>query len=349
MPRSRLIVLVSGSVVGLGLLAALGFFLMDPARAAVGPLPGSGVWLAAETRYVMGLDAQRFVQSGFFKRFAPKGARPASFAELERKTGLDPERDVQHIIVAGQGKDDSVALVLGAFDREKLGLIMSSPTLGSSTATVEGVTLYLFSGGNEQDQSPGVKARAAAFLDDTTLALGSRPAIESLLGRRARREPGLTRESTLGKLLVRVKPGSTFWMVGDPSLLSNLPQALPMPGGGSQDSITIPGLQGLVVTGDVEPQLALDIVADTKDEAAAKNLADMARGLLALASMQASQRPELKQITSAISVTTDQRSVRIGARFAYEVLDALRPPAAAEAPPAAPPAAPPVPEAPGTR
>jgi len=322
MPRSRLIVVVAGAVVTLGILGAVGAFLLDPTRSAIGPLPGQGVWLASETRYVMGLDVQRLVHSAFFARYVRSGARPRSFLELQAKTGLDPERDVQSIIVAGQGKDDSVALVLGSFDRETLARVMGSPEVGT-VASHSGATLYLLAG-NDQDQGPGVKLHAATFLDDTTLALGSRPAIEALLGRRAGREPGLGQGSSLAKLLGRVKPGSTFWMVGDPSLLANLPQVLPVPGGG-QDRLTIPGLLGLVVAGDVEPQVSLDLVADTKDEAAARNLADMARGLLALATMQASQRPELKALTSAISVTSEQSSVRVIARFPYAMLDLLRP------------------------
>jgi hypothetical protein len=58
---------------------------------------------------------------------------------------------------------------------------------------------------------------------------------------------------------------------------------------------------------------------------------------VALAALQGNQRPELKQLTSAISVSTETNRVRVAARFPYEVLDALQPrrsaPRASEAPP----------------
>jgi hypothetical protein len=127
-------------------------------------------------------------------------------------------------------------------------------------------------------------------------------------------------------LLQQVKPGSTFWMVGDQTLLSNMPRSIPGPGGpGTSQSLELPALKSLVVTGDLDPQVSLDLTGDTADEAAAKNLADVVRGLVALASLQANQKPELKQLASAVSVTTDAHRVQVNARFPYELLDTLHP------------------------
>ena len=62
---------------------------------------------------------------------------------------------------------------------------------------------------------------------------------------------------------------------------------------------------------------------------------DVVRGFVALASMQASARPELKQLASAINVTTEASRVHVAARVPYEVLDSLQPKRAASAPPTA--------------
>jgi len=42
-------------------------------------------------------------------------------------------------------------------------------------------------------------------------------------------------------------------------------------------------------------------------------------------------KPELKQLASGVSITTDANKVRINARFPYEVLDSLRAKKAARA------------------
>ena len=89
----------------------------------MGPLPAEGLVLPADAKFVMGLDVKRFVQSPFYTRYAQQGGKPASFGDLEAKTGLNPERDVDQIIIAGrpdQGNDGAVVLVRGRFDRYKL-------------------------------------------------------------------------------------------------------------------------------------------------------------------------------------------------------------------------------------
>jgi hypothetical protein len=129
-------------------------------------------------------------------------------------------------------------------------------------------------------------------------------------------------------LLEQVKPGSTFWMVGDQSLLANMPKSIPAPGMGPQDgstSLTLPALKSLTVTGDLDPAVALEVTGAARDEAAAKQLADVVRGFAALFALQANQKPELKQLASAISVTTETNQVHVNARFPYELLDALQP------------------------
>ena len=86
----------------------------------------------------------------------------------------------------------------------------------------------------------------------------------------------------------------------------------------------IPPLKSLSLTGDFDPAVALELVGEAKDPEAATQLADMFRGLVAFASMQASQKPELKDLATAISVTTEELFVRVNARFPYELIESLQ-------------------------
>ena len=81
------------------------------------------------------------------------------------------------------------------------------------------------------------------------------------------------------------------------------------------------------MAGDFEPMVAIEITGEANDEAAAKNLADVVRGFVALAALQANQKPELKELASAVSVTTEAKQVRVNARVPYELLDSLHAPA----------------------
>jgi hypothetical protein len=89
--------------------------------------------------------------------------------------------------------------------------------------------------------------------------------------------------------------------------------------------MTLPNLQSLLVTGDLESAVSLSVTGETTDDAAARNLADVVRGFVALAQMQAAQKPELKDLGSALSVATEANKVLLTARFPYELLDALQP------------------------
>lgn len=335
MNRSRLVVLASTLIVGAGALTAVGALYLDPARAAVGPLPAEGLALPADAQFVMGIDVRRFVASPFYARFGEEhaAARPQAFAEMEEKTGINPERDVDAIYVAGRkgsgkGRDgDGVVIVLGTFDRYKVSRAIETSHKGATSTKYQGTPVYLF-----EESRAGRKAGAVAFLDDHTLVMGSRTGVEQAIDARADGQ-GLRSNAAMTALLETVRPGSTFWMVGDQSVLAQMPKGLPGPGGDGQ-AMNLPPLKTVVVTGDLDPVVSFEAIGEAADAVAAQNLADVVRGFVALASLQASQKPELKQLASGVSVTTDANKVRIAARFPYELLDALRPKKAAAAEPA---------------
>jgi len=91
-------------------------------------------------------------------------------------------------------------------------------------------------------------------------------------------------------------------------------------------------VQNLIVTGDRDPQIAVEATAETADEVAAKNLADVLRGLLALGALQGNQKPELKELASAVSVSTEVNQVHVNARIPHALFQSLQPKKAAESP-----------------
>jgi hypothetical protein len=323
MTRSRLVLIAAMTVVVVGVVAGVGAIWLNPARAAVGPLSGEALILPADARYVIGLDVKRFTASPFYAKFASRrgGMKPEALAELEEKTGLDPARDIDQIVVAGTGKgsaEPGVAVVLGHFDLYRLGRALETDGKARGT-NQEGVTLYSFA-----DEGP--RTLAIAFLDESALAFGPKDQVLAAISSRTRGEAPLRGNAALLSRIEKVRPGSTFWMVGDQSLLASLPASLPAPGGAAGGaSVSLPALTGLSVTGDLDPELSLAITGEARDAAAARNLADVVRGIVAMASLQAQQRPELQQLASAVSVTTEENRVLVSARVPYELLEALQP------------------------
>jgi hypothetical protein len=316
MTRSRLVFFAAMTVVVVGVAAGVGALWLSPARAAVGPLVGEALILPADATFVMGFDVKRFAASPFYERFkAQRGMKPEALAELEAKTGLDPARDLDQIVVAGTGVKGSagVAVAIGHFDLYKLGRAIEASGKAHGTS-YEGVTVYNFS---EESKQP----LSLALVDESTLVLGPTDQVTQALASRTRGETPLKTNTALMARVEKIQPGSTFWMVGDQSLLASLPASVPAAGG----TLSLPALKGLTVTGDLEPQVSVAVTGEAQDAAAANKLADVVRGLVAMASLQAAQKPELQQLASAVSVATEENRVLVSARIPYETLDALQP------------------------
>ena len=324
MTRSRVALFVSVLVVALGVIAGLGALWLDSARAAVGPMPGEGLVLPADTQFVMGVDVKRLVASPIWERYASRPEmRPEGLRELEAWTGLDPARDIDQIVVAGRraaGKKQPPPLVMamGRFDLKKLGWTLDKVEQGQ-TSQLEGTTLFTMEKKGESS--------SLALLHARTLLFGPTERVEAVVASRSRGETPLSQNAELLGLVESVKPGSTFWVVGDQSMLAGMPQAIPAPGmGGSGGAgMNLPPLQSLTLTGDLDPQLSLALTGVAADEAAATKLADVVRGLVALMSLQAQQKPELAQLASAFTISTEMNRVLISARIPYELLEALQP------------------------
>jgi hypothetical protein len=178
----------------------------------------------------------------------------------------------------------------------------------------QNTTVYLFREGTKG-------AAAAAFLDDDTLVLGSAASVEATITAHASGQTPVRANAPLVALLESVKPGAMFWAVGDQSVLSRLPLSVPGPGG--QGSVTLPPVKSVVVTGELDPVVAVEVTGEAADAKAAQNLADVVRGFVALASLQAAQKPELKELASAISVATEATRVHVNLRVPYELIDSL--------------------------
>ena len=219
MTRSRLVVLGSALVVGAGALAAVGALYLDPARAAVGPLPPQALSLPAGTRYVMGLDVKRFVASPLYTRFAAarEANRPRAFEELEAKTGLNPERDVDQVYIAGSqagapGRGgDPLVVVTGRFDRAKVARAIETEKKGVTSKNVQGHR------GVPLQRGPGRPRLGGRGVPGRQHARDGQPGQRRADGRRARegRGPAARERRRCSRCWRAVKPGSTFWMVGD--------------------------------------------------------------------------------------------------------------------------------------
>lgn len=311
------------AMVGAGLLVLAAAL---PLRAA-GPLP-TGFEPPEGTRLLAGLDLQALLRSPLWERVKREGGGPlAGLQRLRDDPGLDVERDVDEVVLAvgapRGGAEHVLVHVSGRFDRYQLGRAIEK-SRKATWRSVAGHTLYLL---GEGQGSPG----ALAFLGDHALVLGSRVDVEALLEGRA------TAPSPLLDVAAGVSGSPAFWLAVDGEMARGLDPVGGARAGagppGAAAGFSLPPLRAILVSGELDPQLRLEVEAEALDDTAARNLADAVRGLLALASFQAAEKPELQKLLAGALVASQGRRATLELAVPWELLDQLeQKPAAKPAP-----------------
>jgi len=303
-------------------------------------LPLEALALPADVHFLLDLDVARIVASPLYRA---QGQQPGSIARLQafgdvrQKLGLDPERDVRRIVVAGFAppRTDTVALVFGSFDRPQLEKALMAAA-GSEGVQVGKSTVYRL-----QNAKRG--PAAVALLGPSCVLFGAPPVVEGMVAHEGQHT--LAANHALMSLVERVEGDPAFWVAGDESLLAQLE---PKKGAATGSlPLGLPPVRQLTLSGALEPQLALALTADVGDPAAARNAADMVRGFVSLLALQAQQKPALAGLAQAVTVSVEGGEVRARCHLTHEQVEALLAMGRANAPaPAAP--ARPAAEKPGT-
>ena len=136
---------------------------------------------------------------------------------------------------------------------------------------------------------------AVALLDAGILVAGDSSAVETFLANRQTGH-GIRDSQELVGLLESVEPGSTFWAVGGPSVLSRVTSQVGGP------AANLPSVKQVVAYGHLDPEVGMTAVAEAQDEKSAAKIADVVRGFSAMLSLQAGQKAELAQIADQCHV-----------------------------------------------
>jgi hypothetical protein len=323
MTRARNVVLASLVVLASGLAATMAVRSATDPRPAL--LPAEASILPADSGFVAGIDVARLLASPLYEKALkdPSFRPPAEWSELQRVAGIT-EKDFRQIVVAGEagGKGSAVALVLGTFERKRLetGLAAMKDMKGRD---YKGRKLWIAPPkapvAGAAPATPAAKPTESAFtvLSDGVMVVGPTESVTAALDRSAAKTPGLLGNAAMLALVQQVRPGSAFWMCGNESVLSAAASVAPAAGG-----FNLPTLRSIVASGDVLPDLSLQLVAEAADAAAAKTLAGMLQAVTGLLAMQG-DKPELKELVAGLDVVNEGTQVRVSARARYETLEKL--------------------------
>jgi hypothetical protein len=324
MTRARNAVLASLVFLAGGMAATMAVRSANDTRPAL--LPAEAAILPPDAGFVAGIDVTRLLASPLYQKALkdPSFHPPAEWTELQRAAGIT-EKDFRQVVVAGEGREKgaAVALVLGTFERKKLEAGLAGMR-DMKSRDYNGRKLWIAPPPAQTPApratlaAPTVKPTESAFtvLADGVLVVGPPDSVTAALDRQAAKAPGLLGNAAMLALVQQVRPGSAFWLCGNETVLAAAANVAPTGG------FNVPTLRSLVASGDVLPDLSLQVVAEAADAAAAKTLAGMLQAVTGLIAMQG-DKPELKELVSGLEVVNEGNQVRISARARYETLEKL--------------------------
>lgn len=322
MSTTKTLVLLAAGIVLFGLVVCGGgaaywyFKIYRGTPPDVGPLAGQALILPTDTAVVGGWNVKALLASAVYKQVAagevltPGQALPAEEAqriktqiregiekglkEVEDKIGIRLDRDVDRVIVAGSNvgapTPEVVAFVFGRFDRPKITqAIEASAKTEKATVTakvVEGVPVLVFA-------EPGKPGAELAFLDETTLMVGTVAGIESVLGNHAKRVRPLEGNASFISLVKGIDPTSGYWLAIDQSVAGRIEKEA-----GGTPPVPLP--RTLTLAGAFDGGITL--TGQMADEAAAKGLVDSIDQGLTMIRQQAAQNPEARKVPGAKEV-----------------------------------------------
>jgi hypothetical protein len=246
-------------------------------------------------------------------------AMPDGRHEFQDRTGIDIERDIDHVVgfigqrmIEGRSVPGSgMALARGRFDQVKIESLMRDH--GGVVEDYKGCRLIVSEA--RADQS-GVKSEVSlGFLEPGLVAIGTSDMVRGAVDLKDGGASITTNDEMMARLKDVVRGDA--WVVGRFDLLTSQAK-LP-----AQIADRLPPITWFSASADVSGGLRGVIRAEARDDEAAKNLADVLRGFMALAKMQAGSRPEFQGVLQSLRLDGSGRTVAISFDVPTQMFDAI--------------------------
>jgi hypothetical protein len=311
--RTRLFLLIAAGILfaglGTGLLAAYrGGFQNLVLIGADGP--DELAYVPASARMVAFADVHAIMQSDLRRKFHPETAAGSGANKFQEETGIDVERDVDHIVafasaaVADATNARPLMLARGRFDAVRIeGSIRNQ---GGVVEDYKGKRVF----------SHPEQHIAVAFLEPDLVAAGTPEAVHEAIDVKAA-GTGTIRSNADVMRLVRDSDNGTAWAV---ARLDAVTASGRLPGDVVKQ---LPAVNWFAITGHIDDGVRGTIRAEARDEQAAKDLAEVVRGFMALARLQVGQRAEFAALLNSLELSGTGKTVTLNFAVPGEVLDTL--------------------------
>lgn len=301
--------------VGAGLLAVFGM-PVSLGSAPAGPpelqhVPQDAAVVAyADVRRLMSSDLRQKLGA---LALSPKSPTPNDF---EQKTGLNVAQDIDTVVVAlvpgaqgtaSDGSSDVVVLARGRFEASRLEALALQE--GGAAADYRGIRVLTL----KDEQGPPA---ALAFLASDLVAFGPAPMVQRAITASLDRRNVLSNTDVMR--LVAQHDGMHAWAVGRFDELMSAARV-----DRSKAPAALPAVSWLSASGTLGTSIDGVVTAEARDEAAAAQLRDVVRGMLALGQLQSGNAAALATLARSVQLSGEGRTVSVAFSLPTEALIAM--------------------------
>lgn len=318
--KTRYFVMVAAGILAVGLGTGLVASYMGLPVSLVSQAAGPSElqYVPRDAAVVAYADVRNVMNSQFRQRFRQMEPSSRERDEFEEKTGLDIEQDIDTVVAAfipregSTGHDDESALFLarGRFEVARLEALALEH--GGTAVDYRGKRLLTHL---DRRDNGGDRGMSVGFVEADLVALGGTEAVKRAIDAHAE-NLNIVSNNDLMRLVAEMN-NNNAWAVGRFDALAREAR-LP-----SEVKAQLPTLQWFSAAGNINGGVNGFFKAEARDEAAAQNLRDVLRGFLALAKLQAGNRPGMQQMVDSLQLTGEGTTVSLAFDIPSEFFDAL--------------------------
>ena len=320
--KTRYFVAVMGAILaiglGTGLIASYMGLPVSVFSSAAGPEELQ--YVPADAAVVAYVNVRDVMNSQFRQRFKDIEPSQNDKNEFEEKTGLNLEQDVDTVVAAVMPKDGMANNPAGSFLILARARYQASrlETLaiehGAQVSEYQGKRLITHVDSNAAGD-PNHDDMAFGFIEADLVAFGSLSTVKASIDARATNKNVVSNNDMMK--LVNEIDNANAWAVGKFDAIAEK-AGLP-----TEIASAMPAISWFSAAGHVNGGVSGSFKAETKDEATAKNLRDIMGGFLAMAKMQAGNKPGMQQLADSLVISGEGNTVALAFSIPSELLDVL--------------------------
>jgi hypothetical protein len=219
---------------------------------------------------------------------------PAAVVEFARRTGLDPETDVDQVMLGRTGENEFLGVARANFDPIEVEQYFLDSDIGFESYS--GRTIY--------QPSPG-SGWSVSFIDGIVL-MGEDGSVRGAIDRMAVTGQTAMDNPELTQAIQSIEEGNQVWGVG---MLTDMlfPEALVPP----MAVDLIASLERVTYQMQLDTGLRVRAVGEFTSPDTARRTGDLLRGVVALGKMQVFEREELIQLLDGLQIDSVESSIEI--------------------------------------